>query len=283
MNDDKRINVLSDVYLLIFLTAMAALTILFGLMPHYLLINSLYLGLTIFSILITYFFGIIPGLVENLLFIFVQAIVMIYMNTVADHIPLGLAFWILVPSILSFIFYGLSTKQRQLQKRNEELRTTLAEQGAFDSETDLRTTVAFLQDARVFIENNKRFQLPVAMAVFRIRYYNELKRMMTDTQLKELLKNTSKIITNTTRDNDVAYYLDNSIPTWGVILYTDEAGARIAAERVKTNFTDQIPRSGQLKNMNINLLAGVAQWDKDTMNEAYDLVNKALKETEYDV
>lgn len=282
-NNDKRLNLMADVYLILFLTAMAAVAVLFGFMPHYVLLNTVYLGIAILSILITYFFGIIPGLIENLIFIFAQAIVMLYLNQTTNHVPLGLALWLLVPSLLSFIFYGMTTKQQQLQKRNEALRTTLAEQGAFDADTSLRTTVAFLEDAKVFIENNKRFDLPVAMVVFRIRYYNELRRMMTDVQLRELLKNTSKIITSTTRDNDVAYYLDNTTPTWGIILHTDEPGAHIAADRIKNAFSQQLPQSGQLQNMNITLITGISGWDSETMTEPYDLVNKALKETEYDV
>lgn len=89
-----------------------------------------------------------------------------------------------------------------------DLQTALIERGAFDAQTNLRTRVAYQEDAQVFIETNRRFQLPVSTLIIKIRYYNDLRRMMTAEQLTELLQLASSTIKKITRDNDITYLLD---------------------------------------------------------------------------
>lgn len=283
MSQDSRNNLYSDIYLLIFVALMCFTGILMSVTGH-LYINIIYMGLTILSILITYFYGIFAGLIENLFFIFVQIIVMIYLNGAMSHrVPLELSFWLVMPTLLSVVIYFMTTKQRELQTTNNELRNALIEQGAFDTETKLRTMVAYVEDAQVFIETNRRFNLPVTTIIIRIRYYNELKRMMSQAQMKELLKVTSDIITSTTRDNDITYYLDDTLPTWGSLLYTDDIGAKIAAERIRKSFAVGINTVPTLESLKISLVIGVSSWDAETMKTPYDLIDSAVKETEYDV
>ncbi|WP_285183769.1 hypothetical protein, partial [Mycobacterium tuberculosis] len=79
----------------------------------------------------------------------------------------------------------------------------IMKRGAFDEQTNLRTTVAYTQDAQVFIETNRRFQLPVTTVIIRVRYYNEIRRMMSEQQYRDLLRLVSDTITSATRDNDI--------------------------------------------------------------------------------
>lgn len=283
MNDSQKTALQADIYLLLFLGLLTLTAILMTASGH-LLLNTIYIGLTVASILITYFWGIIPGLIENGLFIFAQILVMIYLNTTqGPHIPLALTFWLIVPLGLSFFVYQMTVKQRQLQRQNQQLRSSLIEQGAFDVQTKLRTMVAMVQDAQVFIETNRRFELPVTVGIIRIRYYGQLKSMMSDQQISVLLELTSNVMTVTTRENDITYYLNEQVPTWGVLLFADEVGAQIALDRIRDAFNQKLKASAELGSLNISLISGAAQWDSSEMHGPYDLIDSAIKETEYDV
>ena len=107
--------------------------------------------------------------------------------------------------------------------------------------------------------------------------------MLSDQQLNRLLTETSKIIIDTTRDNDVAYYLQQVVPTWGLILYTDRGGATIAANRIKQNFNNSLSLSTELSTLNISLNVGISEWNRENMNSPHDLIDQAIKDSEYDV
>ncbi|WP_268912470.1 GGDEF domain-containing protein [Lentilactobacillus sp. SPB1-3] len=283
MNDDARNNLLSDIYLLAFLALMGLTALLMSFTGNVIL-NTIYMALTILSIIITYFYGIYAGFVENLVFIFLQVIAMFYIHGVnPEHLPISLVFWLIMPMLLSGCVYQMTTKQREIQSSNNNLRKAIAEQGAFDTETNLRTTIAYVQDANVFIETNRRFNLPVSTIIIRIRYYEELKRMMSVEQQRFLLEITSNVITRSTRENDVTYYLNNELPTWGILVYTDSDGAKIAAERIKENFQKNLATNEQLNGLNISLAIGISMWNADEMNSPYDLIDGGVKEIEYDV
>lgn len=274
---------MADIYLLLFLALFSVTAILMTLTAN-LTLNTIYLGLTLVMILMTYFFGAITGLTANLIFIFLQAIVMIYINTTHHAtIPMIMIFWLVMPLLLSATFYGMTRHLTQLQVANAKLRGDIMKRGAFDERTDLRTTVAYIQDAQVFIETNRRFQLPVTTVIIRIRYFNEIKRMMNEQQFSDLLRLTSDTIASTTRDNDITYSLDQDNPTWAVLLFSDTPGAQIAANRLKSAFDKRLKESVSLNSLEILLVVGIASWDADKMKSPYDLMNTGIKETEYDV
>lgn len=283
MRDDQRVSLGADIYLLLFLAVFSITAVLMTLTQNVLL-NAVYLGLTVILILLTYFFGLFVGLCANLLFIFGQALVMIYLNTIQhSSIPLLMFFWLLMPLLLSVTFYGMTLNQIKLQKSNAKLRADIMERGAFDEETHLRTTVAYIQDAHVFIETNKRFQLPVSTVIIRIRYYNEIRKMMSNQQYRELLKLVSETITTTTRNNDIVYLLEQDNPTWAILLYSDQSGAKIAAARIKALFEKNLQDSVNLRNLEILMVVGIASWDSEKMQTPYEFMNAGIKETEYDV
>lgn len=134
MNDDQRTAVMADIYLLLFLGLFSTTAILMTLTAN-LTLNTIYLGLTLIMILMTYFFGAVTGLTANLIFIFVQAVVMIYINsTHHSTIPLIMIFWLIMPLLLSAAFYGMTRNLTKLQAANAKLRGDIMKRGAFDEQ-----------------------------------------------------------------------------------------------------------------------------------------------------
>lgn len=285
MRKSTRESWLTDLYLIFFLFWVSALA--FGMAAtrtDYLLINTLFLGVTVCLILFTYFWGLITGLLINLAFIFAQVVIVLYATQVDQAVvPWVLAYWLFVPLLLSLSFYGATDHTRKLQAQNARLQSDLVERGAFDEDTNLRTMVSYIEDTAVFTETNRRFDLPVTTMIVRIRYFQEMRSMVSDAQLRELLKLVSQTIKQAMRTNDITYLIDRSNPTWSVLLFTDADGASIAAGRIKTNFTKALAGNDVLANLDVRLVVGVASWDPDKMKTPYDLMNAGIKETEYDV
>lgn len=282
-NDDEKSSLLQDVGLLVFLSLFSATAILMALTGN-ILLNVIYLFCTVMLLMITYFFGILPSLISNIVFIAIQAIIMIYQYvSQTARIPWQLSFWMIIPMLLSLALYSMTKNQVALQKSNGELRTALIERGAFDEQTNLRTTVAYIEDIAVFAETNRRFDIPVTTAIIKIRYFNDLRRMMSPNQTKLLLKLTTDSIKEKTRTNDITYLLNSDDPTWAILLYTDNKGAGIATGRIKEGFEKNVKANDSLSTMAISMIVGIASWDSSTMKTPYDLMNAGIHETQYDV
>lgn len=100
-NNDEKKSLLQDVGLLIFVSLFSITAVLMSLSGN-LLLNVIYLFCTILLLMITYFFGVLPSLISNIIFIGIQAIIMTYQYVVqVKRIPWQLSFWMIVPILLS--------------------------------------------------------------------------------------------------------------------------------------------------------------------------------------
>ena len=277
-----RQNFRSDLYLIagVFLIAVMAVGMM---LTGHVLINMIDLALTLLLLLMTYFFGLIVGLGGNLVFIFAQSFYMVYLHLAGHTVPVVLGFWLLLPALLCLTFNGVTQRLRQIQADNVQLRENMVEHGAFDRQTNLRTTVAYLEDAAVYVETGTRFKIPVATVIIKIRYFNDLKQMLGAERIDELITVTSDTLKAATRDNDITYILNSQDPTWAVLLYSDADGAQIAADRIREFFEKQLVASKTLGDVDLRLKLSVVQWDPQKMQTATDMMNAGLKELEYDV
>ncbi|MGL3994562.1 GGDEF domain-containing protein [Pediococcus acidilactici] len=282
-NKNSKEHLYGDVGLLAFLL-MLAITAVLMVLSQNIIVNIVYLIITVGILIITYFMGIIPSLLANMVFIAFQTVVMLYEYFGLNReVQWTLIFWLVIPMLASVALYSMARSQIALQKVNNELYAELVEKGAFDQQTNLRTTVAYVEDAGVFIETSRRFDIPVTTLIIKIRYFNDLRRMMSERQLQLLLKVTSEVIKGSTRGNDITYLLDNNDPTWAVLLYSNAAGGRIVAQRTKDIFEKSIKKSPELADLAISMVIGVSEWDAEEMDNPYDLMNDGIKETQYDV
>lgn len=282
-NKNSKEHLYGDVGLLAFLLMLAIAAVLMVLSQN-IVVNIVYLIITVGILIITYFMGIIPSLLANMVFIAFQTVVMLYEYFGLNReVQWTLIFWLVIPMLASVALYSMTRSQIALQKANNELYAELVEKGAFDQQTNLRTTVAYVEDTGVFIETSRRFDIPVTTLIIKIRYFNDLRRMMSERQLQLLLKVTSEVIKGSTRGNDITYLLDNNDPTWAVLLYSNAAGGRIVAQRTKDIFEKSIKKSPELADLAISMVIGVSEWDAEEMDNPYDLMNDGIKETQYDV
>ncbi|GAX05290.1 diguanylate cyclase [Secundilactobacillus pentosiphilus] len=276
------LSLLADIGLVMFLTFVSFLALLVGLSSN-LTWNMIYLAVTVVVMTVTYFYGLIPGMLSNLLFVFGQMILALYINVyLKQNVPLKMAFWLILPGLLSGALAMMMSQQQRLQSDNHKLRRQLIEQGVVDIETNLRSLVAFTTDAQVYIENHRRFGLPVTMVTFKVRYYREIRRLLSDAQNQSLLRTISNVLAVVAADNQLAYFWGSKDPTWGMIGHLDQKQAQRLVEQLQQHFTKAIDSHQELHRFDISLTAGIACWDA-TMNSPYDLMRQGMRELEYDV
>ncbi|HAY54060.1 GGDEF domain-containing protein [Schleiferilactobacillus harbinensis] len=280
----QRLNLKTDLYLLGFLALFAVTALFMGLTATHILLNTIYLGIALLLVALTYFLGLMFGLVANMVFIFGQGTIMVYQNVLADQtVSLVMIFWLLMPLALSVVFHGVAQTTLQLQTEITHLAESQDQYSAFDEATHLRTTVAYYEDAGVFLETSRRFSIPVSTIAIRLRYLGELRQLLSRAQFAALIRTASRTLDHATRDNDVVYYVNQTTPTWAVLLYTDKAGAQIAANRIRTSFAAQLAQQPDMPDVDVSLIIGIASSAPAAVKTPAELMHAALKETEYDV
>lgn len=277
---------LIDVFLLAFLLLFIITAVFMAINKDSILVNTFYLGITAFLILLTYFLGLTVGLIINLLFVVLQGGLLTYFAIFQKRIDIAtgdLAYWLFMPLLLSVTFYGLSYSSLQLQKENQKLKDELVHQSVLDSQTNLRTLVAYLRDTQIFTATAKKYKMPLSMLVIRIRYFHEIRSILDSTQMKELVKLVSQVILKSDGDLVLAYLLSRENLTWGVLEFVDAEEARKTAKAIKATFAEELPKVIELNNIDISLVIGVAQYDEKTMNDGHDLEHEANHMIQYDV
>lgn len=277
---------LIDVFLLAFLLLFLITSVFMGINQHSILINTFYLGITAFLILLTYFLGLTVGLIVNLLFVVLQGGILTYFALFQKRIDIAtgdLAYWLFIPLLLSVAFYGLSYTSLQLQKENQKLKDELVHQSVLDSQTNLRTLVAYLRDTQIFTATARKYNMPLSMMVIKIRYFNEIRSILDSTQMNELIKLVSRVILSSDSNLVLAYLLSRENLTWGVLEFVSAEEARATAKHIKEIFAEELPKVVELNNIDISLVIGVAEYDENTMNDGHDLEHAANHMIQYDV
>ncbi|WP_261805913.1 diguanylate cyclase domain-containing protein [Lapidilactobacillus luobeiensis] len=284
MNRRNDRSLLTDLSLLGVLLLFVVTTLYMTLTAENVLLNAMYLGIAALLVIATYFTGLTTGLVLNLIFIFVQGTYMLYTAVALQQaVEFQLVFWLLMPLLLSISVYALTVNQQLLQQENSVLQREKRQLSILDETTHLRTLTAYLEDTAVYMDTAKRYELPLITITLQFRYFDQLQRLMTADQLHDLILATSEILKHSTRGEDIVYILDSDNLTWGILLYTNTAGGRIVRDRIDRHFEEEIGKQATLQQFDIQLRAGIAEYDQTKMKNARDLMDQAEKESNYDV
>jgi GGDEF domain-containing protein len=281
----KNNTLIADVYFLLMLAAFSIVAIYMGTSHNFLMINVFYLGISLLLLIISYFMGLLPGLLGNLIFIFIQGSYMLYVNLVkGQEVSFLMMFWLFMPLLLSLVTYGMTDRQRKIQAENQHMQLQLSEDIVFDELTNLRTMNAYQQDAEIFIGTHKRFSIPVSTGIITVRYDDQLLNMISAEKKVKLIKEVSKILVASLRENDIIYNISGQAnkPRWAILLFSEKDGANIATERIKKNVEEQLAKHPQFNKYDIQLKIGVAEYD-DSITSVKGFIAAAVQEQAYDV
>ena len=282
MKKDKVASLEASIGLLMCLL-LTGFCVILMLITNDLYLNIIYLICMMTIIIITYFTNLLTSIVVNMIFIAAQILVMMWQyQKYGANTNFSIAFWLVLPMMISIAAFYMTKGQVNLQRENNDMRLEIVEHGHFDIITHLRTMRSYLEDMNIFIETNRRFKIPVTTIIIRIKYFEDLKNMMSERQFGELIRVGSQTFKEATRDNDVTYILNQNDLTWADLLFSEKIGAQIVAERIRQKFDENIRKNTLLASFAINLELGIAQWDAKEMKNYNDLMQAALKEIQYD-
>lgn len=247
--------------------------------------NIIILNLVFLLALVTYFTTLTAGLLLNLVFIVGYGFFIVY-QTVSQGETVGVStyFWLIMSPLLTLTLWLFTSSSRGLQAENERLKKKTANLAAVDENTDLRNSISFQKDASLFTGISTRYHIPLTLLVIKVKYWNEIRRLIPEEQLSEAVYDVSKLSQSSIRTNDALYLLDKEDATWGLLLFTDREGAKVVIERIKFklqefNITEF---SGKYK-VNLGLKIGAAEYEADKIENPLDFIAQAKKQLEYDV
>lgn len=278
-------SLLSDIaFLLLFVLCFISIVFTAG-DPNRYIQNIVFLNVAFLIAILTYFTTLTTGLVLNILFIFGYGTFTLYQAVVEGTlVESHTYFWLIMTPLFTFIIWLMTLANRQLQGENEQLKKTNASLATMDEHTNLKNSRSFQKDATVFMALSNRYQIPLTLLVMNVRYWDELKRMVSKEQITEMIYDISKLSENSIRMNDSLYMLDTEKPTWGLLLFTNREGANVVIERLKEKVTafNTVEFADKYK-IELQLVIGAFEYNPETIPTPVEFIVQARKQLEYDV
>ncbi|NUU62934.1 diguanylate cyclase domain-containing protein [Paenibacillus agri] len=284
MRRNRSILVSDAAFLLFLVLAYICIVFIAGSPNHYIQ-NIIILNVAFILAVVTYFTTVTAGLVLNLAFIFGYGFFIMFQTiSQGETIGLNTYFWLIMTPLLTVVVWIFTLGNRQLQTENESLKKRAAQLATVDENTDLRNSVAFQKDASLFTGISTRYKIPLTLLVVKVKYWDEIRRLIPEEQLTEAIYDLSQISQSSIRTNDAIYLLDKDDATWGLLLFTDRDGAKIVIERIKDKLLELNDNGFMSKyKVKLGLKIGAVQYQPDTIENPLDFIVQAKKQLEYDV
>lgn len=253
--------------------------------PDYYLQNISLLNVAFLIAVITYFTTVTTGLILNIVFIFGYGTFTLYQTVVQGGL-VGAQnyFWLVMTPVFTVVVWLFTLASKQLQEENELLRKRNASLATVDADTSLKNSLSFQKDASVFMALSQRYKIPLTLLVLSVKYWEELKHMVSEEQLHAAIYDVTAISQTSIRTNDSLYMLNAENPMWGMLLFTDRDGANIVIERMRQKVAElnDAERSNRSR-FELGLKMGALEFAPDRTPTPLDFIALARKELEYDV
>lgn len=225
----NRSSLISDLGFLAFLVLMFACTVFIAGSPDHYIQNIIILNVAFLLALVTYFTTVTAGLTLNLAFIFGYGFFVVY-QTVSEGASIGVNtyFWLIMTPLITVVLWVFTSSSRELQAENERLQKRTANLATVDENTDLRNSISFQKDASLFTGISTRYHIPLTLLVVKVKYWNEIRRLIPEEQLSEAIYDVSQLSQSSIRTNDALYLLDKEDATWGSCSSQTVKGPRLS-------------------------------------------------------
>lgn len=274
---------LLDVSLLFAIVLIIGTTIFISLGTNPFFFDLICLLITVMLMIITYFTGIVSGLTFTLIFIFAQLAYVIYQYLYHDIFSYGSVFWLILPPLLCLNIFIVTYQIRLIQDENTALRISTTRLNTLDADTNLRTLKMYEEDFNMFSDVSNRFNAPLYTVVIRVSYWESMRNLMSNEQIKELLKLVTATIQETTDECNLLYIVDHSVPTWSLLIFTDQNKLKMLKELVKEKFKEKLNYSAELNEINISLVFAYVQYNQEEFSSATELLGDGINALQYDV
>ncbi|MDQ6421573.1 GGDEF domain-containing protein [Paenibacillus sp. LHD-117] len=247
--------------------------------------NILFLNAAFMIGILVYFTGVTTGLVLNMVFIFAYGTYTLYQSVAIGNTVTGQTyFWLLMTPLYTAAIWLMTSGMKRLQAQNESLKEANAKVATMDQNTNLRNSLSFQKDATVYMALSTRYAIPLTLLVMQVRYWSDVRRLITEDGVTDVLIRLSELSETSIRGNDLLYMLDKENATWGLLLFSDMDGGKVVADRLRGNLARFYERDSEGGyRVELQLRIGEYEYDAETVESPLDFIDKARKQLEYDV
>ncbi|UHA73536.1 diguanylate cyclase domain-containing protein [Paenibacillus sp. 481] len=253
--------------------------------PNHYIFNIVMLNVAFLIAIVTYFTTLTTGLILNIVFIFGYGSYTLYQTVVQGGVVESHNyFWLIMTPVYTLVTWMITLATKRLQDENERLYKKNASLATMDEHTDLKNSRSFQKDATIFMALSTRYNIPLTLLVLKVKYWDELKQMVNEEQMTEMIYDVSKISETSIRMNDSLYMLNSDNPTWGLLLFTDREGANVVIDRLKEKVTlfNTVEFAHKYK-IELTLTVGAVEYEAEEIPTPLDFIVQARKQMEYDV
>ena len=193
--------------------------------------------------------------------------------------------WIVLPIMAIGGIYLYVNSNSGLALANALLKKQIAELVMTDPLTGLYNLRSMFMDIQTQISYSERNNTAISLMIIRLRYPNELKRVLKQDEYERAIKQLSLLLVDTVRLEDKVYSIDKD-GGFGIILTCDKEGTKIVEKRLRNKLEDPVWFEGvSAKNqVRIEVKVGYLQYDKIKYNRNAEIFKQDVEaEVEYDM
>lgn len=273
-----------DVYMIIFFIYFFCLiNFLYFNINKIKILDFIMFGILFFLCIITYFKGLIVGLIASTFVIFIYASYILYGNMILiKKIEITNYIWMISIPLNTFIIGNLSKNIALLQKINKDFQNKYKEYVTIDDNTGFDNLKSFYINLNKEMSMSTRHKFPLTLMLLKISHYEDLYGVFGEKNMLDILKEMSKSIHGITRDEDKRFKIDKD--TFAIIMAnTDLNRAKVAKDRIKEGIKDiNLNLKNKMRNINIDVRTGIYEYNK-YINDSFEFKQLAEQELEYDV
>lgn len=233
--------------------------------------------------IISYYTNITFAILYSIIFDFSYASLHIFLN-ITQSLPVGLNvyFWMIIIPAFAVIFAYKGRLIRDIQEENYSLKQENEELVMIDKETGLRNSQSFFDEVQGYMNINRRYGILVNLMLVKIKYDDELLKIIGKTRYNRIVKLLSKEIDDMLRLEDRKYLLRDQ-NMFGIIFLTQNNDGEIVKNRLKNTIKEIKFEEDLISKVKIEVVVGLAEYDEDKMNNSFEFFKMAEKDMEYDV
>ena len=282
----KRFEILvQDLGLLTFLISMfLSLAVLFAGGPEARVENAVMLFITVAAIILVTFSADLASFIivgSQIICFTAYKLFMLYQrgSVISIYSFAWLVLPILVVGSMRLFIFG----RNRLELENGILRQQMEELVMIDPLTGLYNLRSFYYDIDKQIRYTRRNKLPLTLMLIKLRYAQELKRILSKKNFDKLKQRLAEIIGDAIRVEDNQYSIDND-GSLAIILTCDDAGGELVRNRIRSMVGEKDAFDG-ITDTSIKVEAQIAfvQYRDEIGNDGVLFKQSVEKELQYDV
>lgn len=192
--------------------------------------------------------------------------------------------WLLIPILCIGAMSLFMLNMYNVERVVELLEDRLHSMEVIEPVTGLNNLKSMYMDLDRQIAYAQRNQVELSLIIFELRYYQELKSILSAVQLSEVKRQMGRLVEDSLRLEDKVYAIDDRGSLGLVCIGCGDDGAALVKNRIVSMLSQKESFSEVLdRNLRVDIRAGFYTYNKDEIRNAIEFKKKVENELQYDV